>query len=149
MFGLKKKGPSQPFTHADNCRIVRADPTTEIEWSETSPGHWEAVCVCGHEYFNAPLTDDRDRLDPYDPSTFRHAGSCEHRDTTDPDLLRLVLKVKDGAGGAGGYWWVECGSCETGWQVPHYPIPSRRSDDEPRDTLPPEPPEPPRRWRKR
>jgi hypothetical protein len=28
------------------------------------------------------------------------------------------LKVKDGAGG--GYWWVECGSCECGWQVPYY-----------------------------
>jgi hypothetical protein len=28
------------------------------------------------------------------------------------------LKVRHGAGG--GYWWVECGTCECGWQVPHY-----------------------------
>jgi hypothetical protein len=19
-----------------------------------------------------------------------------------------------------GYWWVECGTCDTAWQVPHY-----------------------------
>jgi hypothetical protein len=36
----------------------------------------------------------------------------------DPAVLRLVLKVKDGAGGD--YWSVECGACDTGWQVPHY-----------------------------
>jgi len=58
------------------------------------------------------------RLDPYDPSTFRHAGQCEHRSTSDPALLRAILKVRDGAGG--GYWWVECASCEIGWQVPHH-----------------------------
>jgi hypothetical protein len=38
-----------------------------------------------------------------------------------PLLLRVILKVRDGAGG--GYWWVECGTCEHGWQVPHYPRP--------------------------
>jgi hypothetical protein len=63
-------------------------------------------------------TDRRVRLDPYDPSTFRHAGQCEHRDASDPALLRVILKVRDGVGG--GYWWVECGTCEWGWQVPHY-----------------------------
>jgi hypothetical protein len=118
MFGLKKKRcPAQPFSHSENCPILKADPTTQIEWVEVETGHWQAVCQCGTEYFHEPFTDDRERLDPYDPSTFRHAGSCEHRDTTDPDLLRLVLKVKDGAGG--GYWWVECATCEHGWQVPH------------------------------
>jgi hypothetical protein len=30
----------------------------------------------------------------------------------------VVPKVKDGAGG--NYWWVECGTCDTAWQVPHY-----------------------------
>jgi len=84
MFGLKKKGPTQPFTHADNCKILKADPGVEIKWSEVSAGHWEAVCACGYEYFNAPLTDDRDRLDPRDPAHFRHAPQCEHRDTTIP-----------------------------------------------------------------
>ena len=71
-----------------------------------------------------PPTDGRARLDPYDPSTFRHAGQCEHRDTSDPALLRVILKVRDGAGG--GYWWVECATCEHGWQVPHYPRPPMR-----------------------
>jgi hypothetical protein len=36
----------------------------------------------------------------------------------DAARLRLILKVKDGVGG--GDWWVECGTCECGWQVPHY-----------------------------
>jgi hypothetical protein len=27
----------------------------------------------------------------------------------------------EGSGRRGrGYWWVECGTCECGWQVPHY-----------------------------
>jgi hypothetical protein len=29
-----------------------------------------------------------------------------------------MLKVRDGAGGY--YWWVECGSCDTAWQIPYY-----------------------------
>jgi hypothetical protein len=36
------------------------------------------------------------------PRTFRQAGQCEHRYTSDPALLRAILKVRDGAGG--GYW---------------------------------------------
>jgi hypothetical protein len=32
-------------------------------------------------------------------------------------MLEVLLKVGEGAGG--GYWWVECGSCECGWQVPY------------------------------
>jgi hypothetical protein len=35
-------------------------------------------------------------------------------------MLRVLLKVRDGAGGD--YWWVECGACDTGWQVPHYAV---------------------------
>jgi hypothetical protein len=39
MFGLKKKkGPTQPFTRADDCKIVKADPTVQIEWSEVETG---------------------------------------------------------------------------------------------------------------
>jgi len=32
-------------------------------------------------------------------------------------VLKFLLKVKDGA--SGNYWWVECGACDTSWQVPH------------------------------
>jgi hypothetical protein len=41
--------------------------------------------------------DLRARLDPLDPATMRHAPQCEHRDTTDPALIQLILKVQDGA----------------------------------------------------
>jgi hypothetical protein len=51
MFGLKKSGPTRPFTHADNCKILKADPTVEIQWSEVESGYWEAVCACGSEHF--------------------------------------------------------------------------------------------------
>jgi hypothetical protein len=30
MFGLSKKGPTQPFVHADDSKIVKADPGVEI-----------------------------------------------------------------------------------------------------------------------
>jgi hypothetical protein len=33
-------------------------------------------------------------------------------------VLLILLKVQDGAGES--YWWVECGSCDAGWQVPHF-----------------------------
>jgi hypothetical protein len=112
MFGLKKKGPTRPFTHADNCKIMKADPTVQIQWSEVETGHWRAVCQCGSEDVRGEPADRGVRLDPSDPSTFRHAGQCEHRDTSDPALVRVILKVRDGAGG--GYWWVECGTCEYG-----------------------------------
>jgi hypothetical protein len=35
-------------------------------------------------------------------------------------MFGLRKKVKDGAGGS--YWWVECGACNTAWQVPHYAV---------------------------
>jgi hypothetical protein len=70
------------------------------------------------EHFHEAPADRRSRLDPLDPSTSHHLGQCEYRDTTDPALLRVVLKVKDGA--SGDYWWVECSACDCAWQVPHY-----------------------------
>lgn len=119
MFGHKKKrGPTQPFTHADDCKIAKADPDVQIEWSEVETGHWEAICACGHEYFHEPPADDRVRLSPYDPATARHLGQCEYVAETDPSVLRVLLKVKPGLGV--GYDWVECGGCGAGWQVPHY-----------------------------
>jgi hypothetical protein len=60
----------------------------------------------------------RTRLDPLDPKTSRHAAQCEFAFATDPAVLRVLLKVKDGMGGD--YWWVECGACGTAWQVPYY-----------------------------
>jgi hypothetical protein len=45
-------------------------------------------------------------------------GHCEFASETDPTVLKVLLKVKDGAGGS--YRWVECGACDCGWQVPYY-----------------------------
>jgi hypothetical protein len=64
------------------------------------------------------IVPDRVRLDPLDPKTSRHAGGCEFADETDPAVLRVLLKVQDREG----YWWVECGSCDCGWQVPYYEV---------------------------
>jgi hypothetical protein len=57
-------------------------------------------------------------LIPRDPATARHLGQCEYAAEADPAMLKFILKVKEGAGG--GYWWVECGACDTAWQVPYY-----------------------------
>ena len=65
MFGLKKKrGPMQPFTHADDCKILEADPDVQIEWSEIETGHWGAVCQCGSEDVYEEPTDRRVRARP-------------------------------------------------------------------------------------
>src|SRR6266550_3830385 len=115
MFGLSKKGPTQPFVHADDCKILKAEPGVVIPWSEVETGHWQAECRCGKEHFHEAPADRRTRLDPLDPSTFRHAPQCEHWGTTDPVILQAILRVRDGAGGD--YWWVECGTCDCAWQV--------------------------------
>jgi hypothetical protein len=121
MFGVRKrKGPSRVFTHAPECKIVKADPGVEIPWQEVERWRWQAICQCGAEYSYEQPADHRSRLDPLDPSTSRHAGQCEHRRTTDPALLRAILKVRDGMGGD--YWWVECNACDRAWQVPHYAV---------------------------
>jgi hypothetical protein len=117
MFGLSKgKGPSRAFTHAQECKILKADPLVEIPWQEVETGLWIAECVCGKEYQRETPGDHRVRLDPRDPSTFRHGRACEHQDVTDAALLKAILRVHDGDG----YWWVECGTCDYGWQVPYY-----------------------------
>jgi hypothetical protein len=43
---------------------------------------------------------------------------CEFASETDPSVLRLVLKVAEGANDD--YWWVTCSACDFAWQVPHY-----------------------------
>lgn len=77
-----------------------------------------AICVCGTQHHYEPTGQRRVRLHPRDPSYMRHMPQCEHRDATDPAFLRALLKVREGAGGD--YSVVECGACETFWQVPHY-----------------------------
>jgi hypothetical protein len=120
MFGVReRKGPSRPFTHTDDCVIVKADPGVAIEWQQVERGRWEARCRCGVEYFREQPAGRR-RLDPLDPTTSRHAPECEHRHQTDPALLRAVLRVQDGAGGD--YWWTTCNACDRAWQVPHYAL---------------------------
>jgi hypothetical protein len=68
--------------------------------------------VCTIEYFREPITDDRVRLDPFDPATARHFGQCEYISETDPAVIKVLLKVTD----KGDYDWVECGGCGSGWQ---------------------------------
>ena len=78
MFG-RKKGPDEPFAHADDCKIVHADPGVQIPWSEIRRGVWEARCVCGVQYHHDPIADSRVRLSPFDPKTGRHFGAVRVR----------------------------------------------------------------------
>ena len=118
MFRKKHHGPSsQPFSHSDDCKIVKADPGVEIPWSEVEGGHWRAVCVCGSQDYYVPAGRPA-RLDPLDPSTAMHAGECEFKDVTDRAVLRVVLKVRDGADQS--YKWVSCGGCDYSWPVSVY-----------------------------
>jgi hypothetical protein len=116
MFGIKKQ-PDEAFRHQDDCKIVKVTPNVKIHWSEIERGCWEAVCTCGKQYYYDPATQPP-RQDPLDPSTFRHAPQCEHREATDPATIRLILDVKDGL--EPGYWWVTCRACQTSWQVLHH-----------------------------
>ena len=87
MFGLKKKGPDQPFMHAVDCKIVKVDPDVDIKWWEETTGNWRAECVCGVQYWHEPYVEQRTRLDPLEANA-RHAPQCEYRDTTDRFLSR-------------------------------------------------------------
>jgi hypothetical protein len=51
--------------------------------------------VCTIEYFREPISDDRVRLDPYDPATARHFGQSEYVSETDPAVIKILLKVTD------------------------------------------------------
>ena len=120
MFG-RKEGPTKPFTHSDDCAILKADPNVEIPWSEIRRGVWEARCVCGVQYHHDPITDDRVRNDPLKIG-HRGAPRCELHGETDPAVLRLALKAVE----RDGYWWVQRGACDIGWQFHTTP---RASDD--------------------
>jgi hypothetical protein len=105
----------QAISHSDDCRILRADPSVSIPWSQVERGHWVRTCQCSQEHYRAP-EPARVRLDPFDPATMRHLPQCEFRGTTDPATLRALLRVTPKEG----YAWVECGACDSGWQVPYY-----------------------------
>jgi hypothetical protein len=109
--------PSQVFSHADGCKIVKAEPNVQIPWSEIERGHWRATCVCGSQDLYEPARR-RARVDPLDPSTAKHLGACEFREATDRAVLRFVLKVREGADPS--YSWVTCSACDCGWPVPVY-----------------------------
>ena len=119
MFGLKKKGPSQPtgpFAHGHGCKILVADPGFEPEWQEIEEGHWRRTCQCYSEDRYEPRADTRTRQDPLSPATFRHLGGCEHREVTDPTIIKAILTVREREN----YWYVQCSTCDGGWQVPFY-----------------------------
>ena len=116
MLGFKKQGgPPRPFTHAPECKILNLDPNFEPPWQEIETGLWVVECRCGKEYWREPLADGRVRLDPLDPSTFRHAPACDQRDLTDPAIIRATLRVQEREG----YWWVESSMCACCWQTPY------------------------------
>jgi hypothetical protein len=94
---------------------LAAEPGVEIPWSRLEYGRWHRECRCGAESWQEPAPG-RVRLDPLDPSTAHHAGKCEFAGVTDPAVLKVLLKITPKEG----YSWCECGSCETGWQVPFY-----------------------------
>ena len=104
--GCRSKSRASPlntsrFRHADDCRIVAADPGVSIEWSEIERGHWVAVCLCGEEHYREPVPA-RARLDPLDPKTSRHVPQCEFASAADSAVVRVLLKVREGTGGD--YW---------------------------------------------
>jgi hypothetical protein len=114
---FKRKRPEPgPFIHTNDCAILRADPDAQIPWNEVDTGVWEARCQCGRQYFHEPARDEQARQDPLDPALARHAPPCERASVSEPDMLRLALKVTE----KDGYWYVQCASCTAGWQVPFF-----------------------------
>jgi len=118
MFGLRKKGPIRPFTHADNCKILkgRIPPSDQVVGGRD----WALAGGLPVRVRGRPRGARRSSCSarPLDAKTSRDAGECEFASDTDAAALKIVLKVKDGAGGS--YHWVGCGSCGCAWQVPYY-----------------------------
>jgi hypothetical protein len=51
-----------------------------------------------------------------DPATARLFWQSEYVSETYPAVIKVLLMITD----KGDCDWVECGSCEAGWQVAHY-----------------------------
>jgi hypothetical protein len=49
-------------------------------------------------------------------SLTKDLGGCEFASETNLLMIRAILRVTD----KGGYSWVQCNSCDGGWQVPYY-----------------------------
>jgi hypothetical protein len=92
--------------------IVRIATVSE----ELEEGHCGGLANANAEDRYEPRVDLRTRLDPLDPSTFRHLGGCEHRDVTDVVAIKAILTVHERED----YWYVQCSTCEGGWQVPYH-----------------------------
>jgi hypothetical protein len=113
MFDEMNQGPpAGPFIHPEGCKIFRADPAVEIPWNEVDPGVWERRCVCNVEHIRVDPGGGLVRFDPYDghlppPGGLRATGR---------NRARAILKGQE----CEGYWWVQCGACDGGWQVPLY-----------------------------
>ena len=100
-----------PLKSGSRLREALVDPKLLVPLRSHPSGPEEAERVALQPFLGG-------RLDPLDPSTSRHLGQFEFASETNAAVLRVVPKVKDGAGG--NYWWVECGTCDTAWQVPYY-----------------------------
>jgi hypothetical protein len=57
MFGPRKNGLTRPFTHADSCKILAADPTTGIMCQTWRPAIGRQCVNAGRSTFTRrPLT---------------------------------------------------------------------------------------------
>ena len=75
----------------------------------------DGLAAVDGEYEREAVASGRVRLDPLDPSTFRHAPACDQRDVTDPAIIRATVRVQEREG----YWWVESSMCACCWQTPY------------------------------
>ena len=110
----QEEGPDQPFSHAPDCKIVHADPSVQVPWSEIRVEFGRhAVCAASNTTMSpSPTTVSGSTRSTRRPLATRGSASST---VTDPAMLRAVLRVtrKDG------YDWVECNGGDMGWQVAH------------------------------
>jgi hypothetical protein len=106
-------------------------PEHRDSWSYLGEGLWRRECVCTYESISEPFVDDRVKNDPLDLKTARHLGQCEYISETDPAMLKVLLKVKEGGGGTYG-GWSAAGAAPAGR---FRTTPRASGDNEPADSL--------------
>ena len=89
MFG-RKKGPDEPFQHAEDCKIVHADPGVRIRGPRSAVESGRlAVCAASSSSTTPSLTivcrSTRSTRIP-----LAHSPLCEFVSATDPSVLRAV-----------------------------------------------------------